>query len=175
MARVTPGRRSRVAVLGGTFDHLHSGHHALLAAAFQRAREVKIGLTSDKFVRKERKPLVGLVQSYETRRRSLRKFLRLRFGRRRWSIVALNDRWGSVRPGADLLVLSEETRRAARSINAERRRRGLAPLRVCVVQQVRGEDGRPIASRRIRAGEIDRDGHLLRTWAARTRATSTKS
>jgi pantetheine-phosphate adenylyltransferase len=147
-------------VLGGTFDHLHAGHRALLTSAFQRAGEVKIGLTTDRFARSEKKPLARRVQSYRTRRRHLLAFLRQRFGDRRWTVVPLRDRWGrSVGPGVDLLILSEETRSAAKPINAERRRQGLAPLRIFVVPQVLAKDGRPIASRRIRAGEIDEEGH----------------
>lgn len=163
-----------MAVLGGTFDHLHAGHRALLAAAFDRAREVKIGLTTDRFARSERKPLSERVQSYAVRRRHLRTFLTERFGNRAWTVVPLRDRWGgSVGPGADLLILSEETRRAARPINAERRRRGLPPIPIVVVRQVRADDGRPIASRRIRSGEIDAEGHL-RDPRARQRRVLTK-
>jgi pantetheine-phosphate adenylyltransferase len=174
--RKSARRRHQVAVLGGTFDHLHAGHRALLSAAFERADEVKVGLTTDAFARSERKPLARRVQSYATRRRVLREFLRQNFGRRRWSILPLSDPWGgSVRPGADLLVVSEETRRAARPINSERRRRGLAPLRIYVLPQVRAEDGRAIASRRIRAGEIDREGHLRHPLLRRVRTVSTKS
>jgi len=170
-----PGRRRRVAVLGGTFDHLHKGHRALLEAAFARADRVKVGLTSDRFAGSERKPFPVRVQSYALRRRHLRAFLQARFRDRAWSIVALNDPWGgSVAPGADLLVLSEETRRAAGPINAERRRRGLPALRVFVVPQVRADGGRPIASRRIRAGEIDTEGRSVGASRRRRRAASTK-
>jgi pantetheine-phosphate adenylyltransferase len=152
--------RARVAVLGGTFDHLHAGHRALLAAAFRHADEVKIGLTTDRFARSEKKPLARRVQSYPTRRRHLLAFLRHRFGDRRWAVVPLNDRWGrSVGPGVDLLVLSQETRGAAKPINTERRHRGLPPVRILVVPFLLADDGRPIASRRIREGEIDEEGH----------------
>ncbi len=149
-------------MLGGTFDHLHAGHRAFLAAAFQRAGQVKIGLTTDRFARSEGKPFTRTVQSYRTRRRNLLDFLAHRFAARRWKVVPLNDRWGgSVGPGVDLLILSEETRRAARPINEERRHRGLPALRVYVQPQITADDGRPISSRRIRAGEIDREGHAI--------------
>jgi cytidyltransferase-like protein len=174
--RTAPSSRSRrvpVAVLGGTFDHLHAGHRALLAAAFRRAVQVKIGLTTDRFARSEGKPLPGRVQSYATRRRHLRLFLQTRFPRRSWSIVPLKDRWGgSIGPGVDLLVVSDETRRAIRPINVERRRRGLRPIRVLVLPQVPAEDGRPISSRRIRAGEIDTDGHLVGATRAHRRVST---
>jgi len=37
-------------VLGGTFDHLHQGHQALLSKAFTIGNYVTIGLTTDKYV-----------------------------------------------------------------------------------------------------------------------------
>jgi cytidyltransferase-like protein len=160
-------------VLGGTFDHLHRGHRALLEAAFADAGRVKIGLTTDRFAASERKPFAGRVQSYAVRRRALGAFLRRRFRGRRWSIVALSDRWGgSVEPGPDLLVVSTETRRAADLINRERQRRGLPPLRIRAVALVLAQDGRPIASRRIRAGTIDAEG---RPTAPRHRPSSSRA
>lgn len=155
------GRRVRVAVLGGTFDHLHAGHRALLAAAFAHATGVRVGLTTDAFVRQERKPAARKVQSYATRRRRLRQFLATTYPGRRWTIAPLSDAWGgSVQPGADMIVVSAETRAAVRVINQERRRRKLPPLAAYVVPLVSAEDGRPIASRRIRTGEIDAEGRL---------------
>lgn len=157
-----PHARTGVGVLGGTFDHLHAGHRALLEAAFEHANQVRIGLTTDLFARSEQKPFPRRVQSYVTRRRHLRDYLRRRFPGQSWSIVPLDDPWGgSVLPGVDMIILSEETRRAAVAINAERRRRGLPPLQIHVVEQIPAEDGRPISSRRIRAGEIDPDGRLV--------------
>ncbi len=152
-------RRHGVAILGGTFDHLHRGHAALLAAAFARAERVRIGLTTAAFLRAHPKPWPDRIEPYATRRRRLARFLSAHWPARRWSIVALHDPWGaSVEPGPDLLVVSDETRTALRAIRTERRRRGLPPLAVAVVPTVRAADGRPIASRRIRAGTIDRAG-----------------
>lgn len=170
------GRRIRVAVLGGTFDHLHAGHRALLAAAFARAPWVRVGLTTDAFVRQERKPAARKVQSYVTRRRRLRQFLAATYPGRRWTIAPLADPWGgSVQPGADLIVVSAETRAAVRVINRERRRRKLPPLAACVVPLVRAEDGRPIASRRIRTGEIDPEGRLRRAEHGRSAPRRSKA
>ncbi len=155
-------RRSTVAVLGGTFDRLHAGHRALLNAAFSRADVVRIGLTTDRFVRAHPKPGGTRVEAYRRRRGRLRSFLVGRYPRDRWSLVALGDPWGgSVGPGVDLLVVSEDTQRAVAPISAERRRRGLPRLRVHVVPRVQAEDGRPLASRRVRLGEIDAEGRRL--------------
>lgn len=160
-ARELPAPQYSVAVLGGTFDHLHAGHRALIAAAFRRATEVRIGLTTDRFARSERKPRGREIEGYAARSRHLRRYLHRAFRDRRWSVVPLDDPWGgSVGPGVDLLVISEETGRAARPINDERARRGLPPLAVVQVPLVRAEDERPISSRRIRAGEIDAEGRL---------------
>jgi len=35
---------------GGTFDHIHAGHRALLDKSFEVGDEVIVGLTSDEFV-----------------------------------------------------------------------------------------------------------------------------
>ncbi|MGA7922774.1 MAG: hypothetical protein WCA77_02225, partial [Thermoplasmata archaeon] len=77
----------------------------------------------------------------------------------RFTVASLSDTWGrSVDPDVDLLVASADTRAGVRSVNEERKRRGLAPLRVRWVRFVLGDDLLPISSRRIRAGLIDREG-----------------
>jgi len=43
-----------------------------------------------------------------------------------------------------------------------RRAKGFPPLELVVVELVKAEDGRPISSTRIREGEIDTDGRLLK-------------
>lgn len=152
-------RRGSVAALGGTFDRLHAGHRALLRAAFQAADEVRIGLTTDKFLADHPKPLGGTIRSYRTRRAALGRFVRENFPRRRFRIVALNDGVGrSTDPEVRVLVVSAETLEGGKAVNRARRSLGRPPARLVVVPLVMAEDDRPIASRRIRAGEIDGEG-----------------
>ena len=152
-----------VAVLGGTFDRLHIGHRVLLDEAFRAGRTVGIGLTTAKFLRGHPKPGARSIQPFPVRRAALERYLSRRYSRGRWWILPLEDGWGrSVEPGVDVLVASAETVSGARSVNAERTRRHLPRLVVRLVPVVRGEDGLPVSSRRIRAGVIDARGRRLR-------------
>jgi pantetheine-phosphate adenylyltransferase len=152
-------RRYGRVVLGGTFDRLHLGHEALLGAAFAAGRTVAIGVTTDRFLAEHPKPSGARIRSYAARRRALRWWLRARYPRRRWTLVPLRDRFGrSVEDGVDALVVSAETLDGGRAVNAERRRRGRHAVPVLAVPLVLGDDLRPISSRRIRSGEIDRWG-----------------
>jgi len=149
-------RRVRTAVLGGTFDRLHEGHRSLLAAAFRSAGRVGIGLTTDSFLQSHPKPLPERIRPYGRRRRALLRYLAAHYRGRSYWVVPLEDPFGgSVEPGVDVLVVSEETRAGARAVNRERRRLGLPALRLVVVPIARADDLRPIAGRRIRDGDID--------------------
>jgi pantetheine-phosphate adenylyltransferase len=147
------------AVLGGTFDHLHLGHESLLETAFRVGRSVGIGLTSERYLAAHPKPDGRRVQSYSTRRRALTAWLRAHHPADRWRVVRLDDGFGgSVAPGVGVLVVSAETVEGGRAVNAERRRRGLPSVPLVVVPLALADDLRPLASRRIRAGEIDAQG-----------------
>ena len=151
--------RYRRAVLGGTFDRLHVGHEVLLATAFRLGRTVAIGLTTDRYLRHHPKPDGRAIQPYATRRRALLRWISDRYPPRRWRVVPLNDTFGgSVEDGVNVLVVSADTVAGGRSVNAERRRRGRRPVPVVVVPLVLADDLRPVSSRRVRAGEIDRHG-----------------
>lgn len=149
-------------VLGGTFDHLHVGHQALLATAFRERGTVAIGLTTDAYLRAHPKPLAARILPYARRRRALRDWLGRQFPRRSWLVVPLSDPYGrSTAPGARVLVASVETRRGARAVNRERRRKGLPALRVVLVPLVLADDLAPVTSTRIRRGEIDANGRRV--------------
>ena len=165
-------RRPKVAVLGGTFDHLHRGHEALLRAAFRAADTIAIGLTSDAYLERHPKPYGNRMESFTTRRRNLEAYLATTFPSREWKVVPLEDAFGgSLAPGVDVLIVSSETREGAQRVNDERRRRRLPPLRLVVIPLVRAEDRLPLQSRRIRAGAVTADG---RTRAARRRRATSR-
>jgi cytidyltransferase-like protein len=156
-------RRFGRVVLGGTFDRLHAGHEALLAAAFRVGREVAIGVTSARYLAAHPKPGGRAIASEAVRRRQLAAWLRRHVPGRRWTIVPIDDRFGgSVNAGVDALVVSADTRAGGRAVNRERRRRGRPPVPIVVVPLVLADDLEPVSSRRIRAGEIDRRGHRRR-------------
>jgi phosphopantetheine adenylyltransferase len=153
------GRRATVAVLGGTFDRIHIGHLALLDVAFARSDSVGIGLTTARYLADHPKPYARRVRPYTLRHRALDRLLRTRYPGRAYTIVPLNDPFGgSLRPGVDLLVVSEETLATAGEVNRRRRQRQLPALRIVVIPRVLGEDRRPVAGRRIRQGTIDEQG-----------------
>jgi pantetheine-phosphate adenylyltransferase len=154
--------RYRVAVLGGTFDRFHVGHQALLRRAFAIADTVGIGVTTPVYLARFPKPWPRRIQSYAERKRILARWLRAHYAAPRWWIAPLVEPFGrSVGPGVDVLVVSADTRAGGRAVNRERRRRGLPRLPVEIVPLKLAKDRRPIASRRIRAGEIDARGRPM--------------
>jgi inosine/xanthosine triphosphatase len=145
--------------LGGTFDAIHEGHKVLLKRAFEAGDEVLIGLTSDSMASRK-----GRIKPVADRRRQLEEYLRSQ-GWENFTIEEIHDRFG---PAAhlkdiDAIVVSEETERAALKLNEVRKSRGLRALQILKVPTVPAEDGLPISSTRIRKGEIDASGRVLRT------------
>ncbi len=152
--------RYRVVATGGTFDHLHIGHEALLSKSFEEGGKVVIGVTSDAFAVREGK---APDESYADRVRNLKEFLRRRFPGRKYFIVKLDDYFGPgiASPDVEAIVVSRETASRVPIANALRAKKGYPPLKVTVVDYVLAEDKTPISSTRIRQGEIDRLGRLL--------------
>lgn len=152
---------NKVAV-GGTFDELHRGHKALLDKAFEVGDKVVIGLSSDNFVSKMGKP--HKTASYDERRRELAAFIESSGLDGQVEIVPLDDPFGLTISGKALeaLVVSKETEKTAQAINERRRKAGLEPLEIVTVNMVPAENHAPISTTRIRSGEIDRNGHMLK-------------
>jgi pantetheine-phosphate adenylyltransferase len=155
-------RKFKVVAVGGTFDELHKGHRALLMKAFEVGEHILIGLCSDKLVESLMKPHV--TAPYNERLRELKEFLNKTGFLERAEIMPLNDPFGiTLSEGClEALVVSRETEPMARRINAERARKGLKQLEIVVIDMVPSENHAPISTTRIRRGEIDREGRIIK-------------
>ena len=151
----------KTVAVGGTFDMLHRGHKRLLLKAFEMGNLVLIGLSSEKFLTKMRKP--HKIASYEQRLHQLEKFLEINDLLERAEISPLNDSFGATLSDnrIEAIVVSEETEPRAHQINEKRIGLGLSPLPIVTVKMVLSEDHYPISSTRIWFEEIDEDGNLL--------------
>jgi len=156
-------RKFNTVLVGGTFDELHKGHLALLMKAFEVGERVIIGLSSEQLARELRKN--HEVASYEQRLKELRNFLMAQGAFDRAKIVPLDTPYGITLSTtiAEALVVSKETEPRALTINQKRKANGIKPLELVVIDMVPAEDSVPISTTRIRRGEIDREGHLLRS------------
>jgi pantetheine-phosphate adenylyltransferase len=150
-----------VVATGGTFDEIHAGHVALLAKAFQSGRKVIIGVSSDEFAKKRGK---RLNHDFEKRIDNLKKMIKKEFGNVSYEIARLDGDFGPAVTTGDVgaLVASSETQVKGKLLNEMRAKKGLKPVKVIEVELVKAEDGSPISSTRIRAGEIDSRGRLLK-------------
>ena len=146
---------------GGTFDEIHAGHIALLSRAFRTGEKVIIGVSSDEFARKSGKKLN---HNFERRVENLKKMIRKEFGCVGYEIAKLDGDFGPAVTTGDIgaLVASSETQAKGRLLNEMRAKKGLKQVEVIAVDLVKAEDGSPISSTRIRAGEIDNRGRLLK-------------
>jgi pantetheine-phosphate adenylyltransferase len=156
-------KKFRTVGVGGTFDELHRGHRALLIKAFDISERVMIGVSSDEFVKLMNKP--HRTARYEQRTRELRDFLKDQGILQRAEIISINDAYGGVLLSKDpieALVVSRETEPVALGINEKRKGIGIDPLRIIVIDMVSSENHKEISTTRIRTGEIDREGHLLK-------------
>ncbi len=155
-------KKYREVAVGGTFDELHRGHKALLARAFEVGEKVVIGLSSDVFVAKMGKPHMTAI--FAERQKELASYLAEMGLMDRAEIVPLTDPYGLTIKGKGLeaLVVSKETAKTASSINEARQKAGISPLEIVAVDMVQAENSTPISTTRIRNGEIDRNGHMLK-------------
>lgn len=149
-----------VVATGGTFDHIHKGHEALLSKSFEVGDKVVIGVTSDAFAAREGK---APDEDYARRLGKLEGLIHRRFPGREYVIAKLDDYFGPgiASPEVEAIVVSKETSARVPIANALRAKKGFPPLRVVLVDYVLAEDAKPISSTRIRRKEVDEQGRLL--------------
>lgn len=143
---------------GGTFDFLHKGHIGFLNYSFKKAAFVSIGLTSDKFAKSMGKVNV---RPQGLRLNELDDFLKKNHYQGRSKVILLDDIFGSTVGDKSIegIVVTKFSKTGAGLINVRRKKIGMPPLRVLRFPIVRADDGSPISSGRIRAGQIDRNGN----------------
>jgi len=159
-------KKFRKVGLGGTFDEFHKGHKALLTKAFEVSENVMIGVSSERFVDKMNKP--HYTAPFEKRAEELRRFLDQQGFTNRAEIIPIDDPNGGVLLSRDIieaLVVSKETQPIALKINEKRKEIGIDQLEIIVIDMVPSENHEAISTTRIRKGEIDREGHLLKKKA----------
>ena len=79
-------------------------------------------------------------------------------------VIPLDDAYGTTVYDSEFeaIVVSEETEPTAVEINEIRVSKGMKPIDIVVVSFVLAYDGNPISSTRIRSGEINNRGYLIR-------------
>jgi len=160
--RERPRPRFRRAAMGGTFNEIHYGHVALLLTAFTSGEHVVIGVTSDELVSKLGKQ--HPVKSYGERVEGLKQFLQEHGLEERSTIAKLEDPYGPPAYDGEIeaLVASPFTAGRVEEINRIRVEKGLEPVKLVTCPIVLAEDGKPISSTRIAAGEITPDGRVVK-------------
>ena len=99
-----------VAILGGTFDHLHVGHKILLSmGAWIASQKLIVGLTDDVLLTK--KPYKSVLEPFQLRAEKVLKFLKLFKPALTYDLVPITDVYGPTRwdPNIQALVVSKET------------------------------------------------------------------
>jgi pantetheine-phosphate adenylyltransferase len=152
------------AIIGGTFDHFHRGHEAMLQKAFGISEKVSIGITTLQMY--QDKALINQIEPFEIREQSLKSFLKKNGWLTRAVILPINNKYGSTLtdPTIDAIVVSPETEKTAYEIQTERVKKGLSPIEIVVVPFVLSDDGEIVSSERIRSGLINRNGTSYLTF-----------
>ena len=144
--------------VGGTFDRLHKGHKHLIKKAFQLSEKVVILIADDKYARGKARG----VKSRKIREKHLRKWLSDESLLKRTTIVTPDDWYGPSIIDYDLeaTITTPDYRPKYEEVNDIRRKRRLKQLKIITVEKMLAENGKPISSTRIRAGEINAEGKI---------------
>lgn len=146
--------------VGGTFDHFHKGHEALISTAFQTAGDngmVFIGITKGRIIHSKKD-----VSSFEQRKCNVMQFISKKKYSQRYVIQPIVDRFGpAVTDDFDGIVVSSETYSVAKEINTHRIKNGKKPLEIITIPLVLAQDNMPISSTRIKNKIITKQGKVL--------------
>lgn len=140
--------------VGGTFDHLHSGHKLLLTtAALYTLQKLRVGVTGDALLQK--KKFAEHLQPNAARKKAVSDFLHRIRGDVEFEIETIEDVSGGTDtiPDVKAIALSPETEKSLDIINELRKKNGnLEPLAGIRIPFVRTSTGDVISSTRLRQG-----------------------
>ncbi|HEX7542988.1 MAG TPA: pantetheine-phosphate adenylyltransferase [Patescibacteria group bacterium] len=145
-------------VIGGTFDHFHAGHKALLEESFKVGKKITIGIAMEELYKN--KFLSEIIETFEIRKKSVSEFLKKKGWFKRAKLISFSHFTGGAdkSKNIDAIIVSKETYPNAFRINQLREKNKLPLLEIITINDVLAEDGKLISSDRIRAGEIDKNG-----------------
>ncbi len=154
-------KKYSLSALGGTFDHFHAGHIALISAAGRQSQRLLIGVTTDEFAKSGKRDAFAL-EPYAKRVESVREYCDN--NEFRCEIVTINSTDGTAGLNANLeaLFYTKEVQNNAEKINLLRKQHDNKPLSLIEVPLLPTEDGRKISSELIRSGQIDRQGTVYK-------------
>lgn len=120
-----------------------------------------IGVTTDRFVGELGK---HPNRRFDQRVKELRDFIEEAFPNLKYVIQPLNDFFGPLffTEEVEAIIVSDETSSRVGLANRLRAEKGLKPVKTVLIDRVLAEDGKPVSSTRIRHGEIDAEGRLLK-------------
>ena len=147
--------------IGGTFDVLHKGNKALINRALEIAGKrghIFIGITSEEFFRNKKN-----LKTFEERKKTVLEYISMEKKVKQVVVKPIKDKYGpSINGNFDDIVVSPETIETAKEINKKRRENGKKPLKIIEIPFILAEDDKHISSSRIKKGEIDINGKILR-------------
>ncbi|KAI0005985.1 Nucleotidylyl transferase [Russula compacta] len=126
-----------VVALGGTFDHIHSGHKILLSmAAWIADEKLVVGVTDDALLTK--KDNRDMLESPQERMRAVRRFMELFKPSIVYDIVPISDVYGptATDPNIQALVVSKETAPGGKAVDKYREEKGFPPLKTFVIDVI---------------------------------------
>ena len=132
------GSHEHVAV-GGTFDHMHQGHHLLLAAtALSSSNSCFVGVASGPLLAD--KVLSELIQSLEKRSQLVREILSDMRPGLKLDVMPITDPYGPTITDTKFqcLIVSEETSKGGASVNRKRNELGMPSMDILQVPLIAG-------------------------------------